>query len=166
MDNTTGQTLIVDSDAVIALFNPEDSNHSKTQAFFESFYEQKTRLIYPATTLVETVDTIQRRLKKYEVSTQIAKLISNTEFATESIESIDGTYIKEAVKYFQDETSNRKTLADAIVVAVAKKLDANGIFGFDEWYHKFGYKLAEEMLKQTKAAKTKPEKVSSTKNSD
>lgn len=143
MGNTSEQTLIVDSDAIIALFNPSDSNHSKAQDLFERFYEQKTRLIYPSTTLVEAIDTIQRRLKKYEISRQIAQLISSAEFATEGIEPVDGAYLKEAVKYFQNETSHRKTLADAIVVAVAKKLKANGIFGFDEWYQKFGYQLAD-----------------------
>ena len=56
MDGAGGGTLVVDADAIIALFNPEDSNHSKARALFESFYEKKTRLIYPATALVETRD--------------------------------------------------------------------------------------------------------------
>lgn len=146
MEDAGGKILIVDSDAIIALFNPEDSNYSKAQILFESFYEQKTRLVYPATTLVETVDTIQRRLKKYQVSVQIAQLISSSEFTTGSVEQIDGVCIKEAVKYFQEETNNRKTLADAVVVAVAKKLKADGIFSFDDWYQKLGYKLASELI--------------------
>lgn len=146
MEDIGGKILIVDSDAIIALFNPEDSNYSKAQTLFESFYEQKTRLVYPATTLVETVDTIQRRLKKYAISVQIAQLIASSEIATESVEPIDGVYLKEAVKYFQQETSNRKTLADSVVVAVAKKLKADGIFSFDDWYQKLGYKLASELV--------------------
>lgn len=146
MDGAGRQTVVVDADAVIALFNPEDSNHSKAEALFESFYEQGARLIYPATALVETVDTIQRRLKKYDVSTQIAQLIADAEFAAEAVEPIDGAYLKEAIKYFQDETGNRKTLADAVVVAVAKKTNADGIFSFDEWYQKIGYKLASEIV--------------------
>lgn len=142
MVNAGGQTLVVDADAIIALFNPEDSNHSKAQALFEAFYEQKTRLIYPSTALVEAVDTIQRRLKKYAVSAQIAELISSAAFVTESVEPIDGACLKEAAKYFQSEKSNRKTLADAVVVAVAKKMNADGIFSFDERYQKQGHKLA------------------------
>lgn len=145
MDNAGVQTLIVDSDALIALFNKDDSNFSKAKILFESFYEQKTRLIYPSTTLVETIDTIQRRLKKYEVAKHLAQLISSAEFAIESVEPIDGSYLKEAVKYFKLESDNRKTLADAVVVAVAKKNNADGIFSFDEWYKKLGYKLASEL---------------------
>lgn len=144
MDNTDVQTLIVDSDALIALFNKDDSNFSEARILFESFYKQKTRLIYPSTTLVETIDTIQRRLKKYEVAQQLAQFISSAEFVVESVESIDGAYLKEAVAYFKSETGNRKTLADAVVVAVAKKNNADGIFSFDEWYKKLGYKLASE----------------------
>lgn len=142
MDHADGRTVVVDSDALIALFNPEDSSYSKAQVLFESFYEQKTRLIYPATALVETVDTIQRRLKKYEVSAQIAELISSAEL---TVEPVDGTYLKEAVKYFQEERNSRKTLADAVVAAVAKKINADGVFSFDEWYKKLGVKLASEL---------------------
>lgn len=145
MDNAGVQTLIVDSDALIALFNKDDSNFSKAKILFESFYEQKTRLIYPSTTLVETIDTIQRRLKKYEVAHKIAQLISSADFAAESVESIDGIYLKEAAKYFEAEGNNRKTMADAVVVAVAKKTNADGIFSFDEWHKRLGYKLASEI---------------------
>lgn len=95
--------------------------------------------------MVETIDTIQRRLKKYKIAKQIAQLISNAEFAKESVESIDGVYLKEAVKYFEIEKENRKTLADAIVVAVAKRNSVDGILSFDKWYKKLGYRLAFEL---------------------
>ncbi len=140
------KTLVVDSDALIALFNREDANFSKAEVLFENFYEQKIKLVYPATVLVETVDTIQRRLKKYKSAEKIGQLILSAEFAVQSIESIDGNYLKEAVKYFESESNNRKTLADAVVAAVAKKISADGIFSFDEWYKKLGYKLASELL--------------------
>lgn len=146
MDDAEVKTLIVDTDALIALFNKDDSNFSKAKVLFESFYEQKTRLIYPSTALVETIDTIQRRLKKYEVAKQLAQLILSSDLTVESVEPINGNYLKAAVKYFEAEGSNRKTLADAVVVAVAKKLNADGIFSFDEWYQKLGYKLAAELV--------------------
>lgn len=146
MDDPEIKTLVVDSDALIALFNNADSNFSKAEALFESFYEQKTRLVYPSTTLVETVDTIQRKLKKYVVAQQIAQLISSAELTIESVEPIDGNYLKEAARYFEAEKTNRKTLADAVVAAVAKKLNADGILSFDSWYHKLGFKLASELV--------------------
>lgn len=142
--NKTLQTLVVDSDALIALFNREDSNFKTAKALFERFYEQKVRLIYPATVLVETVDTIQRRLKKYEIAKQLVCLILSAEFAKESVESINGIYLEEGAKYFQEEKDNRKTLADAIVIAVANKNNVDGIFSFDEGYKKVGYQLASE----------------------
>ena len=102
-------------------------------------------MIYPATALVETVDAIQRRWKKYDVSAPIAELIASSELTAESIEAIDGAYLKEAVKYFQQESNNRKTLADAVVAAVANKVKADGIFSFDEWYIQLGFKLASDL---------------------
>lgn len=139
-------TIIVDSDALIALFNKDDAHAEKAERLFEALHEQRARLIYPATTLVETIDTLQRRLKKHENAAQIAMLIAEAKFATESIETIDGHCLKEAVIFFKFSKSNSSTLADGVVAAVAKKYKADAIFSFDGWYKKQGFTLVTDLL--------------------
>lgn len=138
--------IIVDSDALIALFNKDDAHADKAQTLFETLYLKKARLIYPATMLVETIDTLQRKLKKNEEASQIAHLIAGAEFAQESIEPINGVLLKEAVEVFRQSKTQSNTLADAIVATVARKYSADAIFSFDLWYKKQGFSLISDMF--------------------
>jgi predicted nucleic acid-binding protein len=145
MNNETIQVVIVDSDALIALFNKDDANAQKAEKLFQMLYEEKARLIYPATTLVETIDTMQRKLKKHAEAAQIIKLIATAQFAIESIEPINGQCIKEAAHFFEAGKTKRTTLADAVVAAVAKRNNTKLIASFDEWYEDQGFILATKM---------------------
>ncbi|MDP3732992.1 MAG: hypothetical protein Q8Q91_00480 [Candidatus Daviesbacteria bacterium] len=40
--------------------------------------------------------------------------------------------------------SKHNTFFDAIVAATAEKLNADGIFSFDSWYPKLGFKLVDK----------------------
>lgn len=144
MSNQKITTVIVDTDALFALFNKDDANAQKAENLFQILYEQKVRLLYPATTLVETIDTLQRRLKKHEEATQVATLISSSQFAIESIEPISGQILKDAATFFEKNQSKQITLADCVVAAVAKKYKAV-IFSFDNWYKKLGYRLVTDL---------------------
>ena len=145
MNASRVKIVVIDSDALIALFNKDDVNTKQAEILFEKLYTEKARLIYPATTLVETVDTLQRKLKKHNEAIQIIKLIGSAQFATDSIEAVDGDYFKEGVKFFEQRKSHGNTLADSIVAAVAKKHNAHAIFSFDGWYKKLGFKLAVDL---------------------
>lgn len=145
MNTAAITTVVVDTDSLIALFNKDDANNQKAEILFQTLYQKKVRLIYPATTLVETVDTLQRRLKKYKEAEEIARLIGHAQFAEESIETISGSILKDAVFYFEKRQSKGNTLADAVVAAVAKKYNAT-VFSFDDWYRKLGFKLVPNIL--------------------
>lgn len=144
MKTSEVSTVIVDADSLIALFNKDDTNSKKAEILFQTLYQKKARLIYPATTLVETVDTLQRRLKKHKEAEEIARLVGSSQFVKESIETISGSILKDAVFYFEKRQSKNNTLADAIVAAIAQKYNAV-IFSFDEWYRKLGFKLVSDL---------------------
>lgn len=144
MNTSEVSTVVVDTDSLIALFNKDDSNSQKAEILFQMLYQKKARLIYPATTLVETVDTLQRKLKKHKEAEEIARLIRSAQFAQESIENITGNMLKDAVFYFEKRQSKDNTLADAVVAAVAKKYNAS-VFSFDDWYRKLGFKLVPDL---------------------
>lgn len=138
-------TIVIDTDSLIALFNKDDTNSKKAEILFLMLYQKKARLIYPATTLVETVDTLQRRLKKHEEAEEVAHLIGAAQFAQESIETITGAILKDAVSFFEKRQRKGNTLADAVVAAVAQKYNAS-VFSFDDWYRKLGFKLVPDIL--------------------
>ena len=144
MNTSEVPTVVVDTDSLIALFNKDDANSKKAEILFQMLYQKKARLIYPATTLAETVDTLQRRLKKHKEAEEIARLIGAAQFAQESIESITGAILKDAVSFFKKRQSKGNTLADAVVAAVAQKYNAS-VFSFDDWYRKLGFKLVPDI---------------------
>jgi predicted nucleic acid-binding protein len=137
--------VVVDSDALIALFNKDDPHAETVEKLLEVLHEQKARLIYPVTTLVETVDTMQRKIKNHAAAVQVVQLITESYFASKSIEPITTQELKEAARLYKKGFTNRTTLADAVVAAVAKKYNADAIFSFDEWYQKQGFKLVIDL---------------------
>jgi predicted nucleic acid-binding protein len=144
MSNHKLTTVIVDTDALFALFNKDDANAQKAENLIQILYEQKVRLLYPATMLVETIDTLQRKLKRHEEAAQVTTLISSSQFAIESIEPISGDILRVAATYFEKNQSKQITLADCVVAAVAKKYNAI-IFSFDNWYKKMGFRLVPDI---------------------
>jgi predicted nucleic acid-binding protein len=137
--------VVVDSDALIALFNKEDPHSKTVEKLVEVLHEQKARLIYPVTTLVETVDTMQRKIKNHEVAVRVVQLITESYLANESIESVNNEELKEAAKIYKKGFTNKTTLADSVVAAIAKKYNADAILSFDEWYQKQGFKLVVDI---------------------
>ncbi len=135
--------MAVDSSALIALFHENDANHAKAEELFKKALEAKLRLIYPTTALVETVDTMIRKIKNQSVAEAVVELILNTQIS--DIESIGAEDTKAAAKVFKNNPDKRKTLADAIVAVVAQKYNG-AIFAFDKGFKDLGFKLAEELL--------------------
>ena len=49
-------------------------------------------------------------------------------------------------------TAKKNTLFDAVVAAIAKRLNADAIFSFDEWYRKIGLTLTDDLIQARKQA--------------
>jgi len=139
----TIQTIIVDSDALIALLNIEDSLASKALKTLEALHIQGARLLYPATTLVETTTTLQRKLSNPSLTTEIVRMIRENQFP---VVPVDQEILELAEVLFKPTGSKQNTLFDAIVAVIAKKLHADAVFGFDKWYEKVGLTLASNLI--------------------
>lgn len=137
------KTVVVDTDALIALFNKDDKHAATALSLLEELYKQEVRLLYPSTTVVEAVTAIQRKLTEPDLAAQIIEVMRRNELVTEPV---DQAVLEEAVKYFNPKGSKQNTLFDAIVAAIAKRYNADAIFSFDEWYTKQNFRLASELV--------------------
>jgi predicted nucleic acid-binding protein len=138
------KTVIVDADGLIALFNKDDAHAEKAIGLLEKLVREEAKILYPATAIVEATTTLQRKLDKSHLAAQIAELIKENKFP---IEPVSEDTLNTAVQYFKPvESSKHNTLFDALVAAVAKKNNADGIFSFDEWYQKLGFKLVTSLI--------------------
>ncbi len=135
--------IVVDSDALIGLFYDQDAHAQEALEIAQKLQSLNAKLIYPATTIIETVTTLQRKLQRPDVVKQIMALVERTPLI---IEPVDTTILAEALVLFDPDGSKKNTLFDAVVAAIAAKVSAKAIFSFDGWYEKQGFTLARQVV--------------------
>lgn len=132
---------IGDTDGLIAILHEEDKNFQIAKKTVEQLVQNDVQVIFPLTTIVETVTTLKRKLDKPKLASRVVGQITKGELA---IETIDTELLDTALAMFDPIGTKQNTLFDAIVAACAKKYKTNVIFSFDGWYRKLGFKLATD----------------------
>lgn len=133
--------MVADADVLIALSLEKDPHHNKAVAIHHTLIQQEATIVFPVTVFPEAVTTLKRAFNQPEKAHAINKQLQEGIF---NIEFIDASILKLATDYFEKAISKKNTFFDAIVAATAKKLEAELIFSFDDWYPKLGFKLAGE----------------------
>ena len=136
------KTVVVDADAFIALINKDDVLAAEAIKIFENLYASEVKLVYPSTNIVEAITTFQRKLNAPALASDMAQMLSNSQF---NIISVDQNTFEIAETLFKPDGSKRNTMFDAVVAAVAKITRADAVFSFDKWYEKIGLKLATNL---------------------
>lgn len=134
--------VIVDSDGLIGSLNINDIHHSVSTKILLALVKKSAKLIYPATTIAESVTFLQGRLNKPELAKEIIDRIKANQL---QIEPVDQNVLQEASFLMNFKGSKHNTLFDAIVAATAKKHNADAIFSFDKFYKTHGFLLAQEL---------------------
>lgn len=135
--------VVVDSDAIFALYNPKDSLNSRATTTFSQLIDRDFELIYPTSVLFEVVSLFQRVLPVPQVTAKFIEFIKEEKL---EVYEIDKELLKDSATLFNPYGSKKNTLIDCSVVAVARKIKALGIFAYDEFYTKQGFKLAEDLI--------------------
>ena len=137
------KSVVVDSDAIFALYNANDPLNARATQTFQKLITQSYQLIYPTSVIFEIVSLFQRVLPTPKVTSKIIEIIKNNAIR---IYVIDTEILKSSAELFDPAGSKKNTLIDCSVVAVAKKIKANGVFAFDSFYTKQGLKLAVDLV--------------------
>lgn len=141
-DKEKMKTVVVDSDAIFALYNPNDPLNSQAVATLQKLVNQNYQLVYPTSVLFEIVSLFQRVLPTPKVTVQLVDMIKQDQL---QIYTVSTEILKEAVELFSPAGSKYNTLIDCSVVVIAKKIKADGVFTYDEFYTKHGLKQAEDI---------------------
>lgn len=134
--------VVVDSDSIFAIYNPNDPLNKKAIKTFHTLIAQEYQLIYPSSVIFEVISLFQRVLPNPKVTKGLIEMVINGNL---TIYIIDYEILKEAAKLFNPSGSRKNTLIDCSVAVVAKKLRADGVFSYDNYYSKQGLKLAEDL---------------------
>lgn len=135
--------VVIDSDAIFALYNPNDPLNKKATQTFQQLLAQGYQLLYPTSVIFEVISLFQRVLPAPKVTKELVEMIKGDALP---IQVVDTEILKEAAAIFDPAGSKKNTLIDCSVVAIAKQVKAEGIFSYDEFYAKQGLKLAENII--------------------
>ncbi len=135
--------VITDSDAIFAIYNPNDELNVQATETFQKLIASNFQIVYPTSVIFEIVSLFQRVLPTPVVNARLVDLVKNDII---DIATIDPEVLREAASLFNPAGSKKNTLVDCSVVAIAKKLNADGVFSYDEFYVKQGLKLARELI--------------------
>ena len=137
--------VVAAADIIVALANPDDSNHVKAAEMAQRLAKLGASVVYPATAVAEAVTVIQRILKNPTVA--YATAVSFADQASDVLIDITGNIYVSAVRnWFSAKGSLKHTLFDCIVASVAKEYGADAIFSFDHFYKSKGFILIEDFL--------------------
>lgn len=137
------KTVVVDSDAIFAIYNPNDPLHEKATKTFQELVSQGYQLVYPSSVIFEIISLFQRVLPTPKVTTKLIELIKNDHLL---IHVINADTLKQAAALFNPSGSKKNTLIDCSVVIAAKNIQADAIFAYDSFYTKQGLTLAEDLI--------------------
>lgn len=132
------KTVVVDSDAIFAIYNPNDPLHTKALKTFEKLIREDYHIVYPTSVLFEAVSLFQRVLPTPTVTAKLVDLIREGRIL---VHVVDLEILKEAAALFSPGGSKKNTLIDCSVAVVAKKIKADSVFSYDAFYKKQGLKL-------------------------
>lgn len=137
------KTVVVDSDAIFALYNPNDPLNARATQTFHQLIDAGYQLIYPTSVVFEIVSLFQRVLPTSTVTREIIGMIIHDQL---QIAVVDADILKESAALFDPAGSKKNTLIDCSAVIIARKIGADGVFAYDGFYTKQGLKLAEELM--------------------
>lgn len=137
------KTVVVDSDAIFAIYNPNDPLNTRAIQTFRQLIIKGYQFVYPTSVLFEVISLFQRVLPTPTVIAKLVKLIKSDHLL---IHVIDINTIKKSAALFDPAGSNKNTLIDCSVAIVAKEIKANGVFSFDRFYAKQGLLLAQDLI--------------------
>lgn len=137
------KNVVVDSDAIFALYNPNDPLNVQATKTFQQLITQGYQLIYPTSVIFEIISLFQRVLPTPTITKKLIEFIKNDQLL---IHVVDEAILKESAALFDPTGTKKNTLIDCSVVVIAKKIKSSGVFAYDSFYTKKGIKLAEDII--------------------
>lgn len=137
------KVIILDSDALIALINEEDTLHQRAIRTRDELARQKITLVVSRYIIAETATFLALRVNR-----QVAnKFLKDMNFQNISILESNEELEKLTREYFFKQKSRKATFFDCVNMAFLKHYQWKAIFSFDKHYKQNNFLLASELFK-------------------
>lgn len=124
--------VLVDSDAFVGLFFPDDAHHQTCFRLFKQFAKQKLRLVATSYTVAETVTVLSRQSGQATARAFLDYIDSGVL----PVIHIDPALQNLAISIFRQQDNKSTSLFDCANVAVMRNLRIPRILSFDRVYAK------------------------------
>jgi len=128
--------IIADSSGLISLVSGTDRNHQKALEISQDLSQAKGSIIIPGDVFSETLNIAGKKLG-HSVAIGTAEILAT--LGTFLVVDSDEKVREEALLLFK-KLPESVSFTDCIVMATADRYKTKEIFGFDEAFHKNGYK--------------------------
>ena len=148
MATTTPNTLIIaDASALVSLGVRTDSNHARAVAMSEQLRTDQRTILVPSDVFVDTLNIVGQQ-RGHAVALEVAALLRDaSRFAV-----IDTTVrLSSALERFKAQPDS-VSFTDCIVMAVADAYGTRDVFGFDDVFRRYGYRLPADPHEERRAA--------------
>lgn len=135
---------IVDTDALVGLFDKRDALHRRTKQVVKSLAEKNIDIAILPTTLGEFVTLATIKIGREQTQTTTIELMHLDFIHLEMTEELT----QKAINLYLRQTSKEESLFDCYNMVAAQRFHVNCIFSFDQGYVKNGFVLAEEFIKK------------------
>src|SRR4051812_3175294 len=113
--------IVGDADILVGLYFKNDLLHSKITAISKKLIGTETRIIFPNTTIIEALTTLQRKLS---LPVAAALLCEHYQKGELDIEYVSEEIMQEAAEFYNLYGSKQNPFFDAVVAATAKQYSA------------------------------------------
>lgn len=124
--------VLVDSDAFVGFFLPDDALHEQCRAIFEELSERRARLVTTNYVIAETATMISRRSGQPLACNFVEYIYS----ATLPVVYITEALHRKTMELFLDQSNKNTSFFDCANVAIIRHLGIPKIFSFDQIYPK------------------------------
>jgi len=135
---------IVDTDALVGLFNTGDVHNREASRIFEELERRDINTLVLPTTISELAAVFAKDIGMKEAQELIHRVLHSNILIVE----IDEYMTVQAIAMYQKQKSRKETLFDCFVMAAAKMLGIRYIVSFDKGYkkQKNGFSLISDLL--------------------
>ena len=139
-ERMTDFDVLVDSDAFVGLFFPDDAHHQTCFRLFKQFAKKNLKLVATSYTVAETATVLSHRSGQ-----PLARaFLDYVATGVLPVVHIDEALQTLAISIFREQANKNTSLFDCANVAVMRNLNIPRIFSFDRVYsRKFALQTAE-----------------------
>lgn len=128
--------ILIDSDALFALYFVDDTNHLKAKNILGTFSKEKDELFVANLVLQESATVISRKIGQKQALDFLKKFEKTN---TREI-FVDQKLTAKTWKIFKKQTKKGTSFIDCANWAIAQELKIDKIFSFDKFYQRVGLK--------------------------